>query len=369
MQPLRSSDECLVEWYPRRVDGNKGLNHQMAALSCALAEAFYLKRHLVVPDTICMPDVHSSRWGNQHRCALIDSLFDLDALAAIVPVARMSALERYHYSSDEVSITSTASVHTAELALDGNYTCAKKPLLRRRNIMRFWFANCVRGFTNDEALMSHLQALFRLPEPPSRNTLLRSGLFFARRIKQAAAAVVDSLLTRGPFAVLHLRRSDRLTQCDKRGKHACKLRFDLTRPASVRKALRQWLPRNRTVYLSCSDRCADMRVLADEFVIVSPENFQNELSGIDNNHALYATEQLISTAADVYIETFQFQAASFFNGCWPAHAADVRGLPFRSTKTSRGHVIAGVRFGAACQHNAPCGRDRTHLVPSSNCTA
>ena len=54
-----------LEWYPYRGDLTMGLNHQMASLSCALGEAYFLQRALLLPDRICLFGLHQQRWKSK----------------------------------------------------------------------------------------------------------------------------------------------------------------------------------------------------------------------------------------------------------------------------------------------------------------
>ena len=53
---------CFLEWTPYLKDRTMGLNHQAASLSCALGEAFFLNRTLLLPDSICLFALHTERW-------------------------------------------------------------------------------------------------------------------------------------------------------------------------------------------------------------------------------------------------------------------------------------------------------------------
>ena len=55
---------CFLEWHDWRLDRVMGLNHQLAALSCALAEAHFLNRTLLFPDRMCIDVRHERRWSS-----------------------------------------------------------------------------------------------------------------------------------------------------------------------------------------------------------------------------------------------------------------------------------------------------------------
>ena len=81
------------------------------------------------------------------------------------------------------------------------------------------------------------------------NIILRSGLFFSRAIKEAAAAVRARI--GGTYASVHVRRSDKLSAC---APADCKRRDTLTRPAALRSALRRWFPEHSSVYVGSTER-------------------------------------------------------------------------------------------------------------------
>lgn len=54
--------QCLLEWAPFEKDRMMGLNHQLASISCALSEAFYLGRMFMMPDRMCLFGLHTERW-------------------------------------------------------------------------------------------------------------------------------------------------------------------------------------------------------------------------------------------------------------------------------------------------------------------
>ena len=68
------ANRCWLEWEPWGEDRVMGLNHQMSSLSCALAEAVFLNRTLLLPERMCIDLKHQQRVGRSHvipdtRCA------------------------------------------------------------------------------------------------------------------------------------------------------------------------------------------------------------------------------------------------------------------------------------------------------------
>ena len=73
---------CDLRWVPYKADARMGLNHQMASLSCAMNEASYLRRTLLLPSMICMDRGHDSGGS----CVPFESLFDVELLNSVVAV-------------------------------------------------------------------------------------------------------------------------------------------------------------------------------------------------------------------------------------------------------------------------------------------
>ena len=68
-----------------------GLNHQAASLSCALGEAHFLNRTLLLPDAICLSGLHTERWRAAGQpagevCVPLGELWDVGLLSQLVPL-------------------------------------------------------------------------------------------------------------------------------------------------------------------------------------------------------------------------------------------------------------------------------------------
>ena len=98
---MDSSAQCLLEFHPWLSDRVMGLNHQLAALSCAIAEAVALNRTLVFPEALCISVKHELRWhakGRQPSPGCVgekgvtgfsvptSTLIDLDGIRRLVPI-------------------------------------------------------------------------------------------------------------------------------------------------------------------------------------------------------------------------------------------------------------------------------------------
>ena len=123
----------------------------------------------------------------------------------------------------------------------------------RRQVESFWFQQCTRRITDHRSLAQRVNELLGAPAsaPRPMNILLRSGLFFARHIKEAAAAVQARI--GGSYVSMHVRRSDKLTACTP---EECTKRDEATRPAALLRALDLWFPRGTHVYIGSTERPA-----------------------------------------------------------------------------------------------------------------
>lgn len=196
---------CFLEWQPYTKDRTMGLNHQMASLSCAIAEAFYLGRTLVLNDRICLFGLHQSRWpgGNGElgaegeRCVPMRDIFDVELLSRLVPIHLRragnfsgSGWARRSFPG-EGAIAHVPAKGWPSSKVRGAYPCAGPAKLVRRHVDSFWFSQCTRRNTDSAEVSAALNTLVGAAEsaPKPLNILLRSGLFFAPQIKAAAAAI------------------------------------------------------------------------------------------------------------------------------------------------------------------------------------
>ena len=66
---------------------------------------------------------------------------------------------------------------------------AARALLVRRTADNFWFRQCTSHVADTDALSARVNELLGVPQGRKHVNILRSGLFFSRAIKEAAAAV------------------------------------------------------------------------------------------------------------------------------------------------------------------------------------
>ena len=279
--------QCALMWTPYTKDRTMGLNHQMASLSCVLSEAAFLGRTLLLPDRICIAGQHVARWStsspssgaassssdawcadpaaakspghapgvspSSSRSVPIGELFDVGLLSRLVPIelwpAGDDAWLRARYPAAR-----TAAVRGREWPssrVKREHPCAAaRALLVRRSVDNFWFQQCTSHVADTDALSARVNELLGVPQGRKHvNIILRSGLFFARAIKEAAAAVRARI--GGTYASVHVRRSDKLSAC---APADCKRRDTLTRPAALRSALRRWFPEHSSVYVGSTER-------------------------------------------------------------------------------------------------------------------
>ena len=308
---------CFLEWTPYLKDRTMGLNHQAASLSCALGEAFFLNRTLLLPDSICLFALHTERWRGDgqpsgERCVPLGEVWDVPLLSRLVPVQ----LVPHNLSAAAAATTATRGGRAAAVAAGSVVSVGKgwtservrsehpchpaspterRALLVRRQVESFWFQQCTRRISDHRSLAQRVNELLGAPAsaPRPMNILLRSGLFFARHIKEAAAAVQARI--GGSYVSMHVRRSDKLTACPP---EECKARDEATRPAALLRALDLWFPRGTHVYIGSTERPAYFERLRGRYTLHFAEDYAEELNNatrgaVSNNYALYALETLL----------------------------------------------------------------------------
>ena len=420
---------CYLEWFPYAKDRTMGLNHQMASLSCALGEAYLLQRTLLLPDRICLFGLHTQRWPgtagpSADSCVPTDELFDIEVLSRLVPL-QLAPSGADHNRSSTTQRAVGGAAHVAHVGqgwssarVRQELPCGPATRLVRRRVDSFWFQQCARRHTDYGALAARLNVLVGAPPSASRplNIILRSGLFFAPRIKAAAAAIRAAI--GGPYASLHVRRSDKLTAkatstviagrsvvvpaaCNPQD---CKTRDLLTRPDAIARSLLMWVPAQSHVYIGSTEPPAFFAPLRATFRLHFAEDFPAQLANITNNYALYAVETLLFFGSQASVESLSFQSSWFVDACFPAASmrgrrggrlADARQQQLQwplpppqeqrqggaarqpgpggqdtnlsainmQCRDATGVLVNDVLYGAACVSNAPCGKDM-YLAPA-----
>jgi hypothetical protein len=170
MSRLVDTGACYLEWQPYSKDRTMGLNHQMASLSCSIAEAFYLSRTLVLSDRICLFGLHTQRWhpGESvpgERCVPIDDIFDTQLLSGLVPILlrkesnRTGAWARRHFpETGQVARVPAKGWDSSRVRK--TYPCGGPAKLVRRHVDSFWFSQCTRHTTDTTSIANAVNSLF-----------------------------------------------------------------------------------------------------------------------------------------------------------------------------------------------------------------
>jgi hypothetical protein len=344
-----------------------GLSHQLSSLSCALGEAFYTGRTLVLPRAgLCSSKGHAARWvAGGSECLPWSALLDLRALSRVVPV-----------TADAVGVPPNATVEVgrnfSSHALRIAFPCdrAGSPVLIRRHLKSNWFDSCVHRrlsratrrsvvYTSSTPLKWRLQMALRLEEFSSTFgtkwrllDMLASGLWYARPLKQAAAAIRRRL--GGSYVWLHVRRGDRLQKS-----LGCAQGVDcaaLTRPPAIRRALGLWVPdgSSAAVYVGSDEPPAFFAPLAAHYQLRFAENFTSLLGAAANNNLLYAVETLVSYGAAAFVDTYAY----YHPACFPAGATPSAAIQSASSPSDGTQRAGTVLVGG-------CSPDSTALAESS----
>ncbi|KAL1516055.1 hypothetical protein AB1Y20_002667 [Prymnesium parvum] len=310
---------CSFRWTPFKADSTMGLNHQMSSLSCAMNEASYLERTLLIPPVVCTDSGHNSG----ESCVSFESLFDLELINRVVSVQ----LDNASQPATETTVRSKCDSDCAKT----EYPCSKHPHLKRQQ-QGFWFSQCLRGRVNTQHLALRVQGMLGRPKPYTASTapslaLLRSGLFYSRSLKAIARRIRRKI--GGPYSSLHLRRSDKIRPPFCRPAE-CRMRNASTQPLALVAVLRHWLPQGATLYIGSTERTQFFQgPLASTYRLLFASNFSQLLQPLRNNYALYAVESLIFVGSELYIETFGYTRGNFMRGCFPYQSPLTFGVSYR----------------------------------------
>lgn len=373
-----SNNMCYLQWWRRRggwLDGNEGLLHQLSSLGVALAEAHYLRRTMVLPtEEFCLPGKHTQHVAGQTiattfnssaTCFDYDELFDLELLSKFVRVVRPSQLPKL----DDSSIAQVIGTAKSE-EMHARYPCgARHAVLLRRETNGFWFMRSlvVNGSTLRRHLLHSMGALGIDSPAADRHWIqefLRSGLFYAPRIKAAAREIATQL--GGAYMAVHLRRGDRLTDKNAAPGIAPIERVNMTRPDALMTLMSESFPRRAPVYIGTTEPLSFFQLLrsTSDFPLYFSANFSSVLHAhnISNNALLFAVENLIFLGAAKFLETFRTLLGGFFLSCFPAtnlraqNQCDEHALMRGSAACNL--IKHGVRYGGVCVRQKLCS-----LVP------
>ena len=360
-----TSGGCFLEWHPFEKDRVGGLSHQLSSLSCALYEAHHLGRTLLLPRAgLCMVDGHAARWRSASMCTDWDELLDLPLLSRLVSVqARRDGVP----ADGVVDIGANWTTSAAHARLP----CSASARTVRRHVHGYWYTACQKHAVDTSRLTRAVRERLGARAAIRPLQLLASGLWYARRIKRAAAAVRQQL--GGAYAWLHVRRTDRLrigcahgVDCDA-----------LTRPAALEAALANWLPDGSNVYVGSDEPADFFAPLGARYRLYFAENFSAAMRHARNNNELYAAETLISFGAAAYVETYAYYKPT----CFPASAAIPASAPTATdpisvtalcpAETGGGVSVNGVAFAAGCarlEAREFCARGMRLVPPPPNAT-
>ena len=271
---LGSTAPCYLEWVDWSRDLNMGLNHQLASLSCALAEAFYLNRTLLFPERLCVDIKHESRWGQQRapepQCegngvaafsVPTSEILDLRLLSQFVGILPTRLPRRPSERGGEPSVpTVRVDRKWRSSQVAAAHPCgARDAVLVQRRLSGFWFRPCAYGITDGTSLLRRVHRAVRArgaarDSGPLVTHLLRSGLFYSAAIKAAARAL--RLELGGAYTAVHVRRTDQFSTSCNRGSFTpaqCAQMELMTRPAQIGSSLALWLPPHSRVYIASDE--------------------------------------------------------------------------------------------------------------------
>ena len=191
---------------PYKADWRMGLNHQMSSLSCAMNEAAYLGRTLVIPHEICTDSKHNrgeACESGQDSTPAPRTVYqaNLEAHITHVNVCRSSRLSFWlvtgvpfeslfdlelidTFVSVRLGNSSAAGFTTMRSGCESScarseYPCDQYPHLQRRQ-NGFWFSACLRQTVDTTALARRAETKLAMPSSYTRETapslaFLRSG--------------------------------------------------------------------------------------------------------------------------------------------------------------------------------------------------
>ncbi len=293
-----------------------GWNHQMSSLSCAIMDAISLNRTLLVPADVCAPSVHRA---GRERCIRFFKIFNRTLLKGVV------AIEGARHPATTVWV----STRTPAKALARTHACSVVPSLGRKVDTAFWFQQS--RHVDIRAANRWLRQIAPHTEMAEASVhLLRSGLFYHRRIKQSA----DELRRQigGAYGGVHVRRSDKIicsamADCEARDRH--------TRPGAIRSLLRRTSAlANLPIYVASTEPAEFFAPLAGERAVWTIAN----LTSIPWNHSYvaYAIDALVLFGASAQVETFSHAVPWLRQAC------------IRHNNVSGG-LVGGVWYGSGCR--------------------
>ncbi|TVU37579.1 hypothetical protein EJB05_10902, partial [Eragrostis curvula] len=282
-----------------------GLGHQESSLRCALEEALFLDRVLVMPARMCLSSVHNTkgilqptnatseqRWETD-SCAM-ESLYDIDLISRTVPVLLDNPRSWYEIVSRSTKLGEDGVVHVqglnrAELTENPHYSGAL--LINRTASPLAWFMEC-----KDRTMRSSVMLPYSfLPA------------MAARKLRDAANKMKELL---GDYDAIHVRRGDLLKNRKDRFGVERSLHPHLdrdTRPEFIKRRIARWIRPGRTLFIASNERTPGFfSPLSDKYRLAYSSNFSNILEPIiENNYQLFMVERLIMQGARTFVKTMK----------------------------------------------------------------
>ncbi|XP_008232141.1 PREDICTED: uncharacterized protein LOC103331297 [Prunus mume] len=284
----------------------EGLGHQESSLRCALEEAMFLKRTLVMPSRMCINPIHNKKgilrrsntanseetWAAK-SCSM-DSLYDMDLISDTVPVILDNSKLWYQVLTTSMKLGARGVAHVERVSrvdLKENSRFSNLLLINRTASPLSWFMEC--KDRNDRSAV--LLPYSFLPSMAAKN--LRN-----------VADKIKALL--GDYDAIHVRRGDKIkTRKDRFGvDRTLHPHLDRdTRPEFILHRIEKWVPPGRTLFIASNERMPGFfSPLTVRYKLAYSSNFSHILDPvIGNNYQLFMVERLIMMGAKKFIRTFK----------------------------------------------------------------
>ncbi|VVA34366.1 PREDICTED: calcium [Prunus dulcis] len=290
----------------RHCESCEGLGHQESSLRCALEEAMFLKRTLVMPSRMCINPIHNKKgilrrsntanseetWAAK-SCSM-DSLYDMDLISDTVPVILDNSKLWYQVLTTSMKLGARGVAHVERVSrvdLKENSRFSNLLLINRTASPLSWFMECKDRNNRSPILLPYSF----LPSMAAKN--LRN-----------VADKIKALL--GDYDAIHVRRGDKIkTRKDRFGvDRTLHPHLDRdTRPEFILHRIEKWVPPGRTLFIASNERTPEFfSPLTVRYKLAYSSNFSHILDPvIGNNYQLFMVERLIMMGAKKFIRTFK----------------------------------------------------------------
>nr|GMD43037.1 uncharacterized protein LOC109181792 [Ipomoea batatas] len=311
IRPKKLPDKFLywgsrIDCPGKHCDSCAGLGHQESSLRCALEEALFLQRTLVMPSRMCINPIHNKK-GILHQsegsssdegwaassCAM-DSLYDVDLISDTVPVILDNSKMWHQVLETSMKLGSRGVAHVKDVSrteLKENSPYSDILLINRTASPLAWFMEC-KDRTNRSAVLLPFSFL------PSMAT---------KKLRDAAEKIKALI---GDYDAIHVRRGDKIkTRKDRFGvDRSLHPHLDRdTRPEFMLCRIAKWVPPGRTIFIASNERTPGFfSPLAVRYKLAYASNYSHILDPlIENNYQLFMVERLIMMGAKTFIRTFK----------------------------------------------------------------